>query len=292
MSLTLQGPLLLAGAGRMGGAILARLLERGLDPRHVIVQDPEPASDVADLLADRGIDVLPFIDELSSPPGGHPPRRQAAGRRRGAAAARASSPGPRRWCCPSRRGGASRGWQAHLPAGTAVVRAMPNTPAAIGRGVTVAVANANVTPVQQALADDLLAAVGEVLWVEDEALLDPVTAVSGSGPAYVFLLVECLAEAGRAAGLDAALAERLARADGCRARPRCWSSQISPRATCAPNVTSPGGTTAAALEILGRRRRAAEADDGGGGRRNETRPRAGEVSEIARRRSRPRCLRT
>ena len=89
---------------------------------------------------------------------------------------------------------------------------MPNTPAAIGRGITVAVANANVTPVQRALADDLLSAVGEVVWVEDEALLDAVTAVSGSGPAYVFLLAECLAEAGRAAGLDAELAERLARA--------------------------------------------------------------------------------
>ena len=103
------------------------------------------------------------------------------------------------------------GLEAKLPAGASVVRAMPNTPAAIGRGITVAIANAAVTPVQHALAERLLSAGGHVMWVEDEELLDPVTAVSGSGPAYVFLLVECLAEAGRAAGLDAELAERLAR---------------------------------------------------------------------------------
>ena len=126
---------------------------------------------------------------------------------------------------------------------------MPNTPAAIGRGVTVAIANARVTPVQRALAEQLLSAVGDVMWVEDEALLDPVTAVSGSGPAYVFLLVECLAEAGRAAGLDA---------DACRAararhRHRLGGAAGAVRSRVAvlrENVTSPGGTTAAALEIL------------------------------------------
>ena len=156
--------------------------------------------------------MLPFIDELSSPPaviliavkpqvvdGVLPAARQA---RR-----------PRDALHIDRRRAAHRGPRgATARAATAVVRAMPNMPAAIGRGVTVAVANAQVTPVQKALADDLLAAVGEVLWVKDEALLDPVTAVSGSGPAYVFLLVECLAEAGRAAGLDADLAGELARA--------------------------------------------------------------------------------
>jgi len=138
----------------------------------------------------------------------------------------------------------------HMAAGAAIVRAMPNTPAAIGLGVTVAVANANVTKAQRALADELMGAVGEVLWVEDEALLDPVTAVSGSGPAYVFLLAECLAEAGRAAGLEAELADRLARATIAGSAALLEQSDMS-SADLRRNVTSPGGTTAAALEILG-----------------------------------------
>ena len=127
---------------------------------------------------------------------------------------------------------------------------MPNTPAAIGRGITAAVANGDVTPVQRALADDLLSAVGEVVWIEDESLMDAVTAVSGSGPAYVFLLAECLAEAGRAAGLDAKLAERLARATIAGSAALLEASDLS-AAKLRTNVTSPGGTTAAALEILG-----------------------------------------
>ncbi len=122
--------------------------------------------------------------------------------------------------------------------------------AAFERGMTVAVANANVTPVQRALANDLLAAVGDVMWVDDEALLDPVTAVSGSGPAYVFYLTECLAEAGRAAGLDAAFAEKLARATVIGSAALMEASEVAP-AELRRNVTSPGGTTAAALEVLG-----------------------------------------
>ena len=210
MTFTVQGPLLLAGAGKMGGAILAGLLARGLDARSVIVQDPDPAGPVADLLADNGIDVLPFIDELTQPPGlilvavkpqvmdtVLPPLAKLAG--------------PQTLLVSIAAGRPIASFEKHFPGG-AVVRAMPNTPAAIGRGITAAVANRNVTPVQRALADDLLSAVGDVVWVDDESLLDAITAVSGSGPAYVFLLAECLAEAGRAAGLDAELAEKLARA--------------------------------------------------------------------------------
>ena len=98
----------------------------------------------------------------------------------------------------------------HLP-NAAIVRAMPNTPAAIGRGITVAVGNRRVTATARKLAHGLLAATGSVEWVDDEALMDAVTAVSGSGPAYVFLLAEAMAQAGVAAGLPAALAEKLAR---------------------------------------------------------------------------------
>ncbi len=248
MSVKLQGPLLLAGAGKMGGAILARLLERGLDPQHVIVQDPEPPTEIADLLADRLIDVLPLVDELSSPP---------------AVILIAVKPQVIDAVLPSlgklagldtlvitiAAGRRIAGFEAKLPEGTAIVRAMPNMPAAIGRGITVAVANRQVTPVQKALADDLLSAVGEVLWVKDEALLDPVTAVSGSGPAYVFLLVECLAEAARAAGLDADLAAQLARATVTGSAALLEQSDLSP-AALREAVTSPGGTTAAALEVL------------------------------------------
>jgi pyrroline-5-carboxylate reductase len=142
-------------------------------------------------------------------------------------------------------------FEKHLAPKAAVIRAMPNTPAAIGRGITVAYANTNVTPVQRALADDLLSAVGDVLWVDDEALLDPVTAVSGSGPAYVFLLAECLAEAARKVGLDATLADQLARATVTGAAALLQQSELSP-AQLRENVTSPGGTTAAALDVLRR----------------------------------------
>lgn len=130
-----------------------------------------------------------------------------------------------------------------------VIRAMPNTPAQVGRGITVACANRRVDGRQRALAEELLGAVGEVGWVEDEALIDAVTAVSGSGPAYVFLLAECLAEAGRAAGLPADLATRLARATVSGAGELLHRSPDS-AATLRQNVTSPGGTTAAALAVL------------------------------------------
>jgi pyrroline-5-carboxylate reductase len=248
MTFTVQGPLLLAGAGKMGGAILSGLLARGLDARSVIVQDPDPAKAVADLLADNGIDVLPFIDELTQPPGVIllavkpqlmdevlPPLAKLAG--------------PHTLLLSIAAGRRIASFEKYLPGG-AVVRAMPNTPASIGRGITAAVANRYVTPVQRALADDLLSAVGKVVWVDDESLLDAITAVSGSGPAYVFLLAECLAEAGRAAGLDARLAEELARATVSGSAALLEASDLS-AAELRKNVTSPGGTTAAALEILG-----------------------------------------
>jgi pyrroline-5-carboxylate reductase len=131
----------------------------------------------------------------------------------------------------------------------AVVRSMPNTPAAVGRGITVACANPRVTPTQRRLADELLAAVGEVGWVEQEALLDAVTAVSGSGPAYVFLLIECLAKAGIAEGLPADLASKLARATVAGSGELARLSS-EPPSRLREAVTSPGGTTRAALDVL------------------------------------------
>jgi pyrroline-5-carboxylate reductase len=137
----------------------------------------------------------------------------------------------------------------NLPPAAAVVRAMPNLPASIGRGITVAVSNSRVREAQRALAHKLLAAIGAVEWIADEGLLDAVTGVSGSGPAYVFLLAESLARAGEAAGLPAELAARLARATVEGAGELLHRSPLDP-ATLRENVTSPGGTTAAALEIL------------------------------------------
>jgi len=130
-----------------------------------------------------------------------------------------------------------------------IVRAMPNTPAAIGRGITVAVAAEAIAPAQRAIVDALLRATGGVEWVDDEALMDAVTAVSGSGPAYVFLLAEELARAGVAAGLPAGLAARLARETVAGSGELLHRSDLD-AATLRQNVTSPGGTTAAALGVL------------------------------------------
>jgi pyrroline-5-carboxylate reductase len=131
----------------------------------------------------------------------------------------------------------------------AIVRCMPNTPAAIGRAITVACPNARVSDAQRKLCGALLAAIGESAWVGDEALMDAVTAVSGSGPAYVFLLIEALAEAGRKAGLAPDLALQLARATVAGSGELALRSSESP-SRLRENVTSPGGTTRAALDVL------------------------------------------
>ena len=139
-------------------------------------------------------------------------------------------------------------FETHLGA-VPVVRAMPNTPAAIAQGITVLCPNAAVDEQQKALCGQLLDAVGATAWVDDEALIDAVTAVSGSGPAYVFLLAECLAEAGVAAGLPADLARRLAEhtVSGAGA---LMAQSDEPADVLRQNVTSPGGTTEAALGVL------------------------------------------
>jgi pyrroline-5-carboxylate reductase len=138
---------------------------------------------------------------------------------------------------------------AGLGRSAAIVRAMPNTPATIGRAITALVASSAVTPVQRALATELLEAVGTVVWLDDERHMDAVTAVSGSGPAYVFLLIECLEQAGREVGLDAALARRLALETVAGAGAYAAAAG-EPAAELRRRVTSPNGTTAAALEVL------------------------------------------
>jgi pyrroline-5-carboxylate reductase len=136
-----------------------------------------------------------------------------------------------------------------LGADAALVRAMPNTPAAIGRGITVLCANARTSASQRGIAERLLGSVGEVAWIEDEQLMDAVTAVSGSGPAYVFLLIESLVAAGTNAGLPEDLALQLARATVAGAGELALTSPHSP-GELRKQVTSKGGTTEAALAIL------------------------------------------
>jgi pyrroline-5-carboxylate reductase len=241
----LSGTILLAGAGKMGSAMLEGWLALGLSPENVAVIEPQPSRDIL-ALSERGLRLNPA--------------RDAAGDV--AAVVIAVKPQVADEALPalvtfvggttvvvSIMAGRTLQFLADSLPRAALVRAMPNTPAAIGRGITVAVANARVSDEQRALVDALLSAVGAVEWIADEALMDAVTALSGSGPAYVFLLAEAMAHGGTAAGLPAALAATLARATVAGAGELLLRSPLDP-ATLRQNVTSPGGTTAAALEVL------------------------------------------
>jgi len=241
------GVVVLLGAGRMGGALLEGWLRSGLDPHKVAVLEPQPSPEIAKL-AGRGVrlnaqvpgpatavviavkpqvaaEVLPTLKPILAP--SSLAVSIMAGRTLRFIAGALGKPGE---------------------APCALVRAMPNTPAAIGRGITVAVAE-RASAAQRELAQALLGATGTVEWVEDEGLMDAVTAVSGSGPAYVFLLAETLAQAGVASGLPAPLAQKLARETVAGSGELLHRSPLDP-ATLRENVTSPGGTTAAALAIL------------------------------------------
>ncbi len=248
VSLSLKGKLLLAGAGKMGGAMLTGLLDRGLAPSQIIVQDPAPPPENAELISRHGIEMRQPGAPLPEPPAvilvAVKPQIMDQ-----VFPELATQAGPETLVLSIAAGKTIASFEAHLPAGSAVVRSIPNTPAAIGRGITVCCANAHVSPSQREMCQSLLSAIGEVGWVEDEALIDAATAVSGSGPAYVFLLAECLAEAGRAVGLDADLAKRLANATVSGAGELLRQSGLEP-SVLRQNVTSPGGTTAAALKVL------------------------------------------
>ena len=244
---SLDGRLVLVGAGKMGGAMLAGWLERGIAGTAIAVVEPQPYPELADLAAHRGVVLNPdlaTIDDAAVVVLAVKPQAMDAALPAVAGLARSK---PVVLSIAAGRTIAS--FERAFGAGTAVVRAMPNTPAAIGRGITVACANAAVSEGQRALATGLLEAVGEVAWIDDEGLIDAVTALSGGGPAYVFLLAECMAAAGVAAGLPEDLAMRLARATVSGAGELMHRSSEE-AATLRRNVTSPGGTTAEALKIL------------------------------------------
>ncbi|HJZ42884.1 MAG TPA: pyrroline-5-carboxylate reductase [Hyphomicrobiaceae bacterium] len=248
MSLEINGSLLLAGAGNMGYALLSGWLERGLDPARIIVQDPAPPPRAKELLREHGIDARAQVGSLPEPPAvlvvAVKPQVMDE-----VFPALAPFVRERTVVLSVAAGRTLSSFEQHLPAKSAVIRSMPNTPASVGRGITVAVANDFVTAEQRKVCDALLRAVGEVAWIKEERLLDAVTAVSGSGPAYVFYLAECLAEAGVKAGLPSELAQKLARWTVAGAGELLHRADLGPD-LLRQNVTSPGGTTFAALQVL------------------------------------------
>ncbi len=240
-----SGLLVLVGAGKMGDALLEGWLRLGLDPKKVAVLEPQPSAEIT-ALAGRGLRLNPDPRTLANATAVVIAIKPQIAAETVPALALLVSPST---VVVSIMAGRTLQFLAGaLARPCALIRAMPNTPAAIGRGITVAVPR-NADAAQRALADQLLSAVGAVEWMEDEALMDAVTAVSGSGPAYVFLLAEALAQAGVAAGLPAPLAQKLARETVAGSGELLHQSLLD-AATLRENVTSPGGTTAAALAIL------------------------------------------
>ena len=232
---------MLQGCGRMGSALLAGWLERGIPPEALWVIEPNPS----DWLRER----VPHINApLPSAP---------------AIALISVKPQAMKAALPQLRdlgGGATlfvsvaAGTPLHvlevaLGKGTPVVRAMPNTPAAVGKGITAVVGNRNCGARDLAIAEALLSAVGQVVRLQGEAQMDAVTALSGSGPAYVFHLIECMAASGVAQGLSEDLAMKLATATVAGAGALAAEAGDSP-GELRSDVTSPQGTTAAALEVL------------------------------------------
>jgi pyrroline-5-carboxylate reductase len=240
----LKHPILLVGCGKMGGALIAGWRERGISERYVVVEPALPSlagapeiavhAAPAELPRELAPAAVVFAVKPQSLDDVAPHYRRFAGT------------APFLSICA---GKTIAYFARQLGPSAAIVRAIPNTPAAIGRGIAVLCANQAADQAARDLCGDLLAAVGEIAWVEDEGLIDAVTAVSGSGPAYVFLLIECLAAAGVEAGLPDNLAIELARATVAGSGELARRSPDSAR-SLREAVTSPGGTTRAALDVL------------------------------------------
>jgi pyrroline-5-carboxylate reductase len=239
-----MGKLLLVGCGKMGGAMLDGWLARGLAASDVIVAEP------AEALRPRkpGLKGVASSSEVGETP---------------EIVVLAVKPQSMDEVLPDLKRFADKGsvflsiaagktlkyFAGHLGAGAKVVRAMPNTPAAVRQGITVSTASKGVSEAQKKRCHELLEAVGQSLWVDDEGLIDHVTALSGSGPAYVFLLVEAMAAAGAKLGLTPEMAMQLARATVAGSGELLRQSS-EPASQLRVNVTSPGGTTAEALKVL------------------------------------------
>ncbi|MEX0366744.1 MAG: pyrroline-5-carboxylate reductase [Ruegeria sp.] len=241
MSRIARQGLVLLGCGKMGSAMLTGWLESGLPAGSVWVVDPYPS----DWVKAQGVHLnaplpeAPAIVLVAVKPqmmGDALPVLTALG-------------GGGTLFVSVAAGTSIATFEEILGAGTPIVRAMPNTPAAIGRGITALIGNAHASGDDVTLAEELLAAVGQTVRLEREAQMDAVTGVSGSGPAYVFHLIEALAAAGEAQGLAPELAMQLAKATVAGAGALAEAAEEDP-AQLRVNVTSPNGTTQAALEVL------------------------------------------
>ncbi|CAH2600166.1 Pyrroline-5-carboxylate reductase [Rhodovastum atsumiense] len=242
MTKTAIPPILLVGFGKMGGAMLAGWRERGLAPS--VAVDPQ-------LPLPPGPEVTVVADAAAIPADFAPAAVVLAVKPQNAAAV---LPHYARYAGKAvmisiMAGRTIAGLRAVLGEQAAVVRAMPNTPAAVRQGITVGCAGPGVTAAQRALADTLLSAIGKVAWIDDEALIDAVTAISGGGPAYVFLLAELLEQAAIAQGIPADLARLMARqtVSGSGA---LLAASPEDAAALRRAVTSPKGTTERALAVL------------------------------------------
>lgn len=241
-----SGHVVLVGAGQMGGALLRGWLKHGLSPRAVTIVDPRPPANIMAVIEANKIaldpvnpqvaDVLIVAVKPQIADDVMPLVKHLVGRNTVVVSVMAGKTIAR--------------IEDVFGHGTAVVRTIPNTPAAVGRGMTGACANSHVTASQRQAVEALLQAVGRVEWLAREEWIDTVTAVSGSGPAYVFLLAETLAKAGVVAGLPQELAARLARATVEGAAELMYRSADVEPTTLRQNVTSPNGTTHAALQVL------------------------------------------
>ena len=242
-------PLLLIGCGKMGGAMLAGWIKSGEADGGVYIVEPNSEA-ISGFAAEEMVTVVSAASEL---PANLTPSAVIL-------AVKPQSmdsvlPDLKRFvatgtCFLSIAAGKTIGYfETHLGADAAIVRAMPNTPAAVGRGITAYAPNAKVDAEQKAFSHRLLESVGEVVEADAEDWLDAVTALSGGGPAYVFLLIEALAAAGEKAGLPADFAMRLARATVSGSGELARQSE-EPASQLRINVTSPGGTTAEALRVL------------------------------------------
>ncbi|MFM9976349.1 MAG: pyrroline-5-carboxylate reductase [Beijerinckiaceae bacterium] len=239
--------LLLIGAGKMGGAMLEGWLAGGASPADITVIDPVKSPRMQALAA-QGLKLSPPVSQIGMVDviilAIKPQMLDAA------SSLLRTLTHADTLLISVLAGKTIADIKLRSPGVKAIVRAMPNTPASVGRGITGCVASAEVSEDQKALADTLLRAIGKVEWVPHEDLIDVVTALSGSGPAYVFHLVECMAVAGIRFGLEPDLAMRLARATVEGAGELLFQDAATPADVLRENVTSPGGTTAAALKVL------------------------------------------
>lgn len=236
-----QRGLVLLGCGKMGSALLAGWLAAGLPPASIWVLEPNPSDwlTASGVHLNQGLPARPAVALLAVKPqmmGAALPSLQALG-------------GGGTLIVSIAAGTPIATFEQVFGPATPIVRTMPNTPAMVGRGITALVGNGAAGAVDLALAEALMRAVGEVVRLDDEAQIDAVTGLSGSGPAYVFHLIEAMAAAGAAQGLAPDLAMRLARATVCGAGELAHRSPDA-AAQLRINVTSPGGTTAAALAHL------------------------------------------